>query len=567
MKTQIKKAIKDEIFRQYKVTVEPDITRPNEKFGDYTSNVCFGLANQLHKNPKEIADNLIEGIRHNLARDAIEVKNIANFINIKLSDRALLNDTKGALSYQPDFFKNQVVVCEYSDPNPFKVLHVGHLYTSIVGNSIANLYKVAGAKVYRVNFGGDVGLHVAKSIWAMNHSLGNGDLVITLEKLAALDKKSLDEKANWLADRYVEGTKAYEDADSLAFTEIKELNKKLYEITKEKDHESLLSKLYWHTRQWSYQYFKDFYNKIEITEFDKYYPESEIVEIAEATINQQLKRGVYTKSKGAIVFEGEKHDLHTRVFITSQGLPSYEAKDVGLIMSKYRDFHFDKSIVITGNEITEYMKVVLKSIEQYEPKLVAATTHLTHGMVKMAGGVKMSSRKGNGLKATTVIEDTAKINKELTKTDNMDTTLGAIKYAFLKQRLGPDLVYDPVESVSIVGNSGPYLQYSHARSKSILKKCTSSKLPSEYSLDENERHLARKISEYPDYLDKAINEIMPHHICTYLYELAQTFNRFYEVSKVVGDERQAIRANLVDQYSKILEKGLSLLSISAPDQL
>ena len=567
MRDKIKKVIKDEIFKHFKVTVEPVISRPDEKFGDYTTNVSFGLANQINKNPKDIVDTLLEGIRFGLTGDAVEVSNKSNFINIRLSDEALLKDSKKALSYQPVFFKDKVIVCEYSDPNPFKVLHVGHLYTSIVGNAIANLFEVAGGKVLRVNFGGDVGRHVAINMWAILNTAGKGNPRVALDFLVGLENKSLDEKASWLADRYVEGTKAFESEESEPHAQIMELNKKLYEIVNSSDHESDLAKIYWLCRDWSYAYFKKFYQDIEITAFDRYYPESEIFPIGVNTVNEQLKNGVYEKSDGAIVFKGEKYGLHTRVFITSQGLPSYEAKDLGLIMAKYRDYKFDRSIVITGNEITEYMRVVLKSLDQYEPKLVAATTHLTHGMVKMAGGVKISSRKGNGLRAKSVIENTAKINFEITKTNNMDTTLGAIKYAFLKQRLGPDLVYDPVESVSITGNSGPYLQYSHARSKSIIKKCGPGKLPSSYELDRNERHLARKISEFPDHLDKAINEIMPHHICTYLFELAQTFNQFYEVSRVVGDDREAIRADLVGDYSLILERGLRLLSISAPNQL
>ncbi len=567
MKDVIKKVICEQIFSLYGVHVNPIISRPDENFGDYTTNICFELASQLHKNPRDLADSLIEGIRYGLTNQAVEVKNVSNFINIKLSDTALTQDTIKAISYQPYFFKDQVIVCEYSDPNPFKVLHIGHLYTSIVGNAIANLYEAAGAKVYRVNFGGDIGLHVARTIWGIIEEFGKGDIQKTLIKIDQLDNQSLEEKSTLLAKCYVFGTRAYENEDSEAYLRIRELNIELYAVINNKDHESDLAKLYWHTREWSYAYFKEIYKKIQITSFDKFYPESELIELAQETINKQLKNGVYEKSDGAIVFKAEKYGLHTRVFITSQGLPSYEAKDIGLIIAKYRDFKFDKSVVITGNEQTEYMKVVLKSLEEYEPKLVAASTHLTHGIVKMVGGVKISSRKGNGISASSVIEETDKLNFETTKKHNMETTLGAIKYSFLKQRLGPDLIYNPIESVSIIGNSGPYLQYSHARSKSILKKCTNLNLPSDIVLDENERKLARKISEYPDYLDKAINEIMPHHLCTYLYELAQTFNRFYEVSKVVGDEREPIRANLVKAYSDILKKGLAILSISAPNQL
>ncbi len=565
MQAKIRKIIADEIFKLYKVKVEPEISRPEEKFGDYTSNISFMLAGQLHKNPKEIADSLVDNIKFSLNSQATEVKNVANFINIKLSDEALREDMKMAISYQPDFFRDQVVVCEYSDPNPFKILHVGHLYTSIVGNAIANLFEVAQARVVRASFGGDVGLHVAKTIKGIIDS-SNG-LENSLKKCYELSKESdLQAIITWLGASYVFGNKIYENGGR-GTEEIKSLNSQIYEIVEKKDHTSDLSKLYWLCRDWSYEYFKEFYDYIQITPFDKYYPESETAPIGIRTVKEQLKKGVFEESEGAIVFKGEKYGLHTRVFITSQGLPSYEAKDLGLIMTKYKDFSFDKSIVITGNEQTEYMKVVLKSVEQFEPKLAERTTHLTHGMVKMTGGVKISSRKGNGLTADQVIQNTARINFENTKSDNIETTLGAIKYAFLKQRLGPDIIYDPIESVSLIGNSGPYLQYSYARSISILDKASKSKLPTHFKYDPRERLLARKISEFPEYLDKAINEIMPHHIATYLYELAQTFNKFYEHSRVIGDDREAIRVNLVENYSKVLKKGLTLLSISALNQI
>jgi arginyl-tRNA synthetase len=147
--------------------------------------------------------------------------------------------------------------------------------------------------------------------------------------------------------------------------------------------------------------------------------------------------------------------------------------------------------------------------------------------------------------------------------------LGAVKYAFLKQRLGADIIYDPKESVSLVGNSGPYLQYAHARAKSILAKAAHGQkaLSDDTDLQAGERSLVRKITEYPEAVDKAIIELMPHHICTYLYELAQSFNSFYEHNRVIGDEREAIRLALVGYYVDVLKHGLGLLGIGAPDKL
>ncbi|MGH7157385.1 MAG: DALR anticodon-binding domain-containing protein, partial [Candidatus Saccharimonadales bacterium] len=147
------------------------------------------------------------------------------------------------------------------------------------------------------------------------------------------------------------------------------------------------------------------------------------------------------------------------------------------------------------------------------------------------------------------------------------TRNSAIKYGFLKHRLGSDIVYDVTESVALEGNSGPYLQYAHARACSILAKAELKDESAQTDLDENERSLARKVSEYPEVIEKSANELMPHHVCSYLYELAQVFNSFYEKSRIIGDQRQTIRLNLVKSYSQVLKSGLNILNIQAPERM
>ena len=377
-----------------------------------------------------------------------------------------------------------------------------------------------------------------------------------------------DERADWLTEEYVKGSYAYgeeEVANEQARQAIIELNKRIYKIHEDNDHDSPFAQIYWTCRQWSYDYFDKFYAQIG-TKFEKYYPESETAPLGLTTVREHIG-SVYQESDGAIVFDGEKYGLHTRVFINSNGLPTYEAKDVGLIMKKWQDYNFDLSVVITGNDIIEYMKVVLKSIEQFMPELAARSRHLTHGIVKLAGGTKMSSRTGNILRAIDVLEAANEANKKLNEQENPETVLGAVKYAFLKNRMGGDIIYDPVESVSLEGNSGPYIQYAHARARSILAKASSGSQASQTGLEPDERSLARKIGEYPEVVDKAVAELMPHHICTYLYELAQNFNRFYEHNRVIDNERQNIRLQLIQHYANTLKNGLNLLSIAAPERL
>lgn len=556
MKNELEKQVAEAVQDLFGVDATIDLNRPEEQFGDYATNVALQLSKQLSKNPREIGEALAAKLREDLAEQVSDIT-VADpgFINLKLSNQSLL---KGLKAVPARSLEGKTVVAEYSDPNPFKVLHAGHLYTSVVGDAIANLLEVAGAKAHRVNFGGDVGLHVAKNMWAILKFL-EGEHP---EKLAEVPK---NERADWLSARYVEGNTAYEENES-AKQEITLLNKKIYQLHNDNDHDTPFAQIYWTCRDWSYEYFDQFYARLG-TKFERYYPESETAPIGLATVREHVGK-VYEESDGAIVFNGEKHGLHTRVFINSEGLPTYETKDVGLIMKKYEDYHFDRSVVITANDIAEYMKVVLKSIEQFRPELVAATSHLTHGLIKLPGGVKMSSRLGNILRAVDILDVTAAANKEQTGQDNSETVLGAVKYAFLKQRIGGDIIYDPKESVSLEGNSGPYLQYAHARAQSILGKADNlQELSEDADLEAGEHSLARKITEYIEVVDNAVTELMPHHVATYLYELAQVFNRFYEHNRVIGDERQNIRLVLVDNYAKTLSSGLDLLGITAPDRM
>ena len=553
MMKDLQNKIQQAIQTALKQDVVVVLSRPEPEFGDLATNVALQIAKQLGKNPREVAEMLVEALRNDL-KDEIREVTIAGpgFINIRLSESRLLAYLTEVTDAPKDLAGKQIVA-EYSDPNPFKVLHAGHLYTSIVGDAISNLLETAGGTVHRVNFGGDVGLHVGKTLWAILQNLG-GEYP---DKLANIPEA---ERAEWMARCYISGTNAFED-DPAAKQQIIALNKQVYDFHSANDKDSPLAQIYWTTRQWSYDYFDAFYERIG-SAFEKYYPESTVADLGLQTVKSHIQAGIFEESDGAIVFRGEPHGLHTRVFINKEGLPTYEAKDVGLIMQKFEDYHFDKSVVITGNEQEQYMAVVLKAIEQFEPELVRATSHLTHGMVKLKGGVKMSSRKGNILRAVDVLEAAQNANS---RADEY-VTLGAVKYAFLKVRTGGDIIYDPKESVSIEGNSGPYLQYAHARARSVLRKATT-KSQAPAHLEDNERQLVIKLTEYRDVLGRAVEELAPHIVCTYLYELAQIFNRFYEKNRVIADPREAERLYLIDVYTNVLNNGLSILGIHAPDTM
>lgn len=550
MQQELKAALKAAAKKLYGVEIEPELSRPGEQFGDYATNIALLLAKETNKNPRDVATALADEIDSPVLAAKPTVAG-PGFINFQLKDKAIWESLAAKL---PQKLAGQSIVVEYSDPNPFKVLHVGHLYTSTVGDAISNLFEAYGAKVHRVNFGGDVGLHVAKTMWAILQALGGEEPA----KLAAVT-----DKPSWLSERYVIGNQAY-DENETAKAEIGELNRRLYEIHEKNDQTAPLAKIYWTTRQWSYDYFDEFYKRIG-SGFEKYYPESATAAPGLESVKANIGK-VFEESGGAIVFKGEVHNMHTRVFINSQGLPTYETKDIGLALLKHKDYQYDRSIIITGNEQAEYMQVVLKALEQIEPELAQKTTHLTHGMVRLPGAQKMSSRLGNIVPAEEVLDMAKTANKQVNNSDDENVSLAAVKYAFLKQRIGADLVYDPAEAVSLEGNSGPYLQYAYVRARSLLAKVGSGGQV-QTDLEPSERSLARKISEYPKVVEEATNELLPSHICTYLYELAQTFNRFYETSRVAGDPREAVRAKLVASYADVLKHGLGLLNITAPEKM
>ena len=590
---QLKNVIKD----LYGLDVEPELAAsPDNIDADYSSNIALKLAKDLRKAPMEIGEEIktnlgtSENIRDNGSGIASEPRNdgrersgskkfqislsMPGFLNFTLPDEyyyAKISDLstnfrENISSYE---YSGKTVICEFSDPNPFKVLHVGHLYTSIVGDSISRLFEYSGAKVIRANFGGDVGLHVAKTMYILQQK--------PIENLTIED----------IAKCYVEGTAAYEDSEA-AHAEITELNKKIYQINQNNEHDTPLAELYWKGRELSYDYFKDFYARIGV-KFDKFYPESTVADLGLKKVKEELENGVYELSDGAVIFNGEKYGLHTRVFINKEGVPTYETKDVGLIFTKWQDYHFNKSVVITGSEQLDYMKVVLKSVEQYAPELVEKTSHLTHGLVKLPGNVKMSSRKGNFLKAVDVLNMVRdELKTEYNSTDDT-VALAATKYAFLKYKMGGNIIFDPKESVKMTGNSGPYLLYACVRAKKILASVNDAfeehiSRQGKYGATEArndgpegafrksiftdaERNLAKKILEYKEILEEAVAEMAPHKVAGYLYELAQEFSRFYEHCPVAGSDREAERATLVKVYLDTMTHGLNILGINIPEEM
>lgn len=462
---------------------------------------------------------------------------------------------------------------EFTDPNPFKEFHIGHLYTNIIGESLSRLLSAAGAQVKRANYQGDVGLHVAKAVYGMQQKLRAEGL-----ELSEVEKKTLKDRAKFLGESYALGARVYEE-DPIGKEAIIALNKQIYA----KDPE--VWELYHKGRQWSLEYFELIYARLG-TKFDYYYFESEVGEFGMQLVKEYLAKGVFVESQGAVIFPGEKYGLHSRVFINSLGLPTYEAKELGLAPLKYQDFAYDQSIIVTANEITEYFKVLLAALQQIRPELAEKTMHLAHGVVRLPEG-KMSSRTGNVISGEWLLNEAVTQAEVLVaeKHDAEETLLGketveligkaAVKWALLKSSVGKNIEFSFTESVSFEGNSGPYLQYTYVRTKSVLRKAGEEEndRQSEYfdidmGLEVEEEQLLRSLAQFPEVVLRAAESFAPHLMTTYLFELAQDYNLFYQKLPILKvPEKKQLRLFLTRATGHVIKQGLALLGIDVPERM
>jgi len=557
---EIKKALDAAVKAEFGVECDAELTVPDEKFGDLATGIAMQVGKKAGKNPREVAI-LLAGKLHNL--ESVEKVEIADpgFINFFLSDDAMQQYISEAMSDnfgKNNLYQGQTIVLEHTDPNPFKEFHIGHAYSNTVGIAVGKLLENAGAKIHQVTYQGDVGLHIAMAIYGMK-KMDEAREGRPLSNIRGENRQAFVD----MGKAYSEGVLEYKK-DPNAKEEIDKINAHLYSRGDE-----TINHLYDEGRRWSLEYFEKIYKKLN-SHFEKNYFESDTAEEGLEIVKKNIGT-TFTKSEGAVIYDGEKDGLHKRVFITKQGLPTYEAKEVGLAYAKARDYpDANKFIVVTANEIEDYFKVMLAAIKKIDDGLAAKIRHITHGMVRLPEG-KMSSRTGDVVTLDSLESEIKEKVRELygEDKDTPDITFGSMKYEFLKHRVGQDITYDIAGSVSLEGNSGPYLQYAYARALSIMKKSTRPEdiRAYNYQLNDSERTLVRKISEYPEVVEKSTIELKPHHICTYLYELAQNFNQFYEKNRVIGSERELDRLTLLSAYIGTLKCGLELLNISAPDRV
>lgn len=594
MEEKIRKAVEEALVKMGARGVSFTVERPTDSMhGDYTTNVAMKVFGPIshsnlsssgkvgsskmyqwhpildkYKNPRELADSLAQSLIESLGASVASHVSVAGpgFVNITLAREAVALAVAEANAKGEDWGRGSInvgkhVLIEYTDPNPFKEMHIGHLMSNSIGEAIARLIEYTGADVKRANYQGDVGLHVAKAIFVKKRS----------------------PEIPWSA-AYKMGNDLYE-----AFREeIDEINKKIY-YRSDKDINALYNKGVLETlKEFEIIYeklnmksvFSDTEDKIH---FDFYFFESLTWKDGVELVKNNTPK-IFTESDGAIVFHAENYNknLHTRVFITSQGLPTYETKELGLMKLKQQQYRekfktdFDISITVTANEQKEYFKVVLMAAKQIEElsEVVKKTMHIVHGMMRFANG-KMSSRTGNVITALSFLQDlfgVAKERAEESRTDDYeklahDIALAAAKYQILKQASGKDIIFDPEKSLSLEGDSGPYLQYALVRAKSVIHQAASRKQEAGGQNPETPYLLERIILHFPEVTARAARELAPNLLVNYLTELAGEWNSFYAQERIIGADDEAHKLLVASAFVNTMSNGLTLLGIPTPEKM
>lgn len=548
--------------------------------------------------------------------EAIEKVTVAppGFINITLSTMVFSRVLDLVLNNDWTFFMGQNAqrskyMVEFAHPNTHKAFHIGHLRNITTGESIVRLLESQGHTVIRANYQGDVGMHIAKCLYGILH---NKELKKLVEKYSSSESQTsrevtvknenessrlrsnnrlIAEKVEFLGKAYAQGSKGFEESDEVK-KQVGEINKQIYA----KD--PAVWELYQKTRQWSLDYFESIYKRVG-SHFDRYYFESETFESGKNNVQAGLKKGIFEESDGAIIFPGEKYGLHNRVFITSEGNATYEGKDMGLAPLQFKEYHSDKIIHVVGPEQAGYFQVVFEALAQMFPETKGKEYHLVYGWVKLKHG-KMSSRTGNVVLGEWLIDEAKKnVNIILQKNESKyskeeqssfvktsadketiaeTAAIAAVKYSFLKVGTKQEIAFDINESVTFEGDSGPYLQYTYARCKSVVRKAKSGseglKLENSLSLisqaNLEEKNILQIMVQFPEVVRQAAEELSPSVVCAYLYRLASSYNVFYNKHSILQSANQAqtnFRLALTQATADIIKQGLFLLGINVLEQM
>jgi len=534
---------------------------PRPEMGDLAF-PCFELAKKRKSNPAGLASDIALKLRPTGVLGKIAA--MGPYVNFyadweRLGELVLKQALKENEKYGSSSRQKKKIMVEFAHPNTHKTFHIGHLRNITLGESLSRILDFAGNDVIRANYQGDIGPHVARCLWGILH-LGL--------------KEPKENKGKWLGDIYAAmGKKA---ADPKVDAGIRQINRDLYAGKPD------ILKLWQKTRKWSLDYFDGIYKDFGVR-FDRLYFESEVEKPGVKLAKKLLDEKTAKLSDGAIIMDLEEYGLGIFVLLSQDGTPLYSIKDFILADLQEKEFKPDRIVHIVGSEQDLYFRQLFKSLETVNPDVARKEHHLSYSLVNLESG-KMSSREGNVILYEDLRERLLGVAGKLTKKKNPKlkkkemeaiagiVAMGALRYEMIKVSPEKTIVFDWVRALSFEGNNAPYLQYTHARCCSISRKSgleEISNFDANVLLEDREIKLIKKVSEFPEIVEKSAKEMRPHYIATYAYELCDAFNEFYQFVPVINSEERLRKARLalVSAVRITLRNALRLLGIEAPESM
>lgn len=589
IKKEVSSVIRAGLKELFSITAEEITLQETKKeFEGHYTLVVFPYTKEAKLAPPMIAQQLGDYVvKHSTLISNIQV--VQGFLNITLTNEVWVK-TLAQLQEKKTFnlpAKNEKILIEYSSPNTNKPLHLGHLRNNFLGYSVAQILQAAGYEVVKTNLVNDRGIHICKSMLAYQ----------------LFGKNETPESANIKGDHLV--GKYYVAFDKAYKAEIDDLVAKGIDPEKAKKEAPILLKaqemlLAWEQgnaevvalwnkmNDWVFAGFAESYQVMGV-DFDKTYRESNTYLLGKELVNEGLASGVFfQKEDGSVWIDLTEEGLDQKLVLRKDGTSVYITQDMGTAQLKYQDFKANQSVYVVGNEQDYHFEVLFHILKKLNKPFSTGNYHLSYGMVDLPSG-KMKSREGTVVDADDLMAEMIETAKERTlelgKIEGFSTDesnelfhslgLGALKYFLLKVDPKKRMLFNPEESIDFQGNTGPFIQYTHARICSIERKAIEkgikiSHLSGEEELLQSEQELIFLLNEYNNVIAEAAKNFAPSAVANYAYELAKQFNKFYNELSILNEEepkKKNLRLILANQTRKTLQHSISLLGIKAPDRM
>ncbi|MDR2970579.1 MAG: arginine--tRNA ligase [Bacteroidales bacterium] len=581
--------IQNILFELYDYKTEIDfntIQKTKKEFvGDYTF-VVFPYVKDLHKSPDQLATEIGKKLTTEYAELVKDFNVIKGFLNILLQDIIWLNFSR---KQKVESTQNSKILIEYSSPNTNKPLHLGHVRNNLIGNAVANILEACGNEVVRVNLVNDRGIHICKSMLAWKkfgnnetpHSAGmKGDHWVG-KYYVLFDKELKKEISKMISNGFSEEEV---QKKSQLMIEAQEM------LQKWEENEPEIRKLWAKMNGWVYEGFDKTYNRLGIY-FNKTYYESETYLQGKQIVEEGLQEGVfYKKPDGSVWADLSDEGLDEKLLLRSDGTSVYMTQDLGTAQLRFNEYHPKRMIYVVGNEQNYHFDVLRLVLSKKLCKDFGnSIEHLSYGMVELPFG-KMKSREGTVVDADdlmeTMFQEAKKTSEELGKFDFEEQEahtlyemlgMGALKYFILKVDPKKNMLFNPEESIDFNGNTAPFIQYTHARIRSLLRKAKTNKIefqetvyPSDYILGDPEKELIKLLYNYETILINAAETLNPALIANYCFELAKEFNRFYQEIPIIKEEfvqHRSVRLQIAESCAETIKRAMQLLGIDVPERM